>query len=91
LGQKARNKLAAVKSAVPQVKIFFLPQMSATRPMGSRKSAEEMRYEVATQLIIMASRENDSAMEGRAIMTADPMNGVRNEERDAMNRTEPLI
>jgi hypothetical protein len=45
------------------------------------------RYDEATKLSETASRANSAAMDGRAMFTAEPMNGVRNAARVAMMRT----
>ena len=60
----------------PIKKIFFLPLISASFPRGTRKTAEERRKAMETQLIPTAPRENSSLMLGRAILMAAPRKGL---------------
>ena len=61
--------------------------MSAIFPIGTRKTADARRYAVAIQEREIASMENSDPIIGRAILTADPSNGVRNPARIAIRRT----
>ncbi len=55
--------------------------MSAILPNGTRKTAADSRYEVATQLSRNALIEYSLDIEGRATLTDDAVNGVKNELR----------
>lgn len=57
------------------------------RTVKTMKIAVARRYEEATELSNTASRANSAAMEGRAMFTAELMNGVRNAARVATMRT----
>jgi len=70
-----RMELAAIMM-LPRKKIFFLPLISASFPRGTRKTAEERRKAMETQLIPTAPRENSSLMLGRAIFMAAPRKGL---------------
>ena len=75
----ATSKQDTVKTAIPKVKILFRPYISAKRPKGTIKTAAVRRNEVATQLRFTASSENSDAIEGKAMFTEEPMNGVKKE------------
>ena len=53
--------------------------MSPIFPIGRRNIAVDRRYEMATQLKRMASSWNSLPIDGRAILTDEPIKGVRNE------------
>ena len=59
--------------------------MSASRPIGTRVIAADRMKAVATQLIANAVIDNSLAIIGRATLTADPINGVRNELKVVAN------
>lgn len=60
--------------------------MSASRPNGTRVIAAARIKDVATQLKDKAVMDNSLAIMGNATLTADPINGVRNELRVVANR-----
>jgi hypothetical protein len=64
---------------LPIKKIRFRPLISASLPRGTRKTAEERRKAMETQLIPTAPRENSSLIEGRAILMAAPRKGLMKE------------
>jgi hypothetical protein len=64
--------------------------MSAKRPKGTKNTAAANKYEVATQLSVTASRENRLPIEGKAILTEELVNGVRNELNEAIKRITPF-
>ena len=66
--------------------IFLLPKISANRPKGARKTAADNKKDVATQLNITAFAENSSPIAGKAILVADPINGVTNAAKDVTIR-----
>src|SRR4030067_876509 len=57
--------------------------MSAILPNGTRKAADDKRYEVATQLSSTASIENSGPMERIATLIEEAMKGVTKELRTA--------
>jgi len=65
--------------------------MSASLPRGTRKTAEERRKAMETQLIPTAPRENSSLMAGRAIFIAAPRKGLINELMIIEKRIKPLV
>jgi len=71
---------------MPQVKILFLPCMSAILPKGTRNIAAAKRNEVATQPSSTASIANSSAIKGRAMFTEETMKGVRKEPIVAISK-----
>jgi hypothetical protein len=60
--------------------------MSASRPKGTRVIAAAKIKDVATQLKDKAVMDSSLAIKGNATLTADPINGVRNELRVVANR-----
>src|ERR1035437_9137300 len=72
------RKVDTVNSNIPEVKIFFLPMMSASRPNGKRKIAEERRKLLITQPRLIALACNSLPNEGRARLSADVRKGTRN-------------
>jgi hypothetical protein len=76
---------------MPIWKIFFLPQMSANRPSGTKKAAAASVYEVATQFNETAFSDSWSAIDGRAMLTEDARKGVRKELNMATIRTTLLL
>jgi len=66
-----------VNSEIPVVKTFFLPIMSASRPKGRRKIADESIKLLITQPRLMAFALRSFPIAGRARLTAEPINGVR--------------
>jgi hypothetical protein len=61
---------------LPTKNTFFRPLISASFPRGTRKTAEESRKDIATQLIPTAPMENSSLMLGKAILMAAPRKGL---------------
>ncbi len=68
------------------MKIFFIPCMSAILPNGTAKTADANRYEVGIQLNKIASAANSEPIDGRAILIADAIKGVKNEANVATSR-----
>jgi hypothetical protein len=64
--------------------------MSAIRPKGSKNIAAARREEVAIQLNETALSDSSLSMDGRAMLTEDDVNGVRNELKAAMRATTVL-
>lgn len=75
-GEKPQINEAMVKMINPQLKIFLRPQMSASLPKGTRKTAADSKKDVATQLKVTAFAENSLPIAGNAIFVAEPINGV---------------
>lgn len=73
------------------MKILFLPKMSPILPKGTRKMAAARIAEVATQLKVTAPVANSLPMAGRAMLTDEPMKGVRKELRAATIRAALLF
>ncbi|OIP30742.1 MAG: hypothetical protein AUK23_08075 [Deltaproteobacteria bacterium CG2_30_43_15] len=86
----AERKDEAVKSTMPYVKILFLPCISAILPKGTRNITAAKRYAVATQLNKTASMANSFPIEGRAMLTEEPIKGVRKDARVATSKAELL-
>jgi hypothetical protein len=80
----AQSREDRVKATIPKPKILFLPYKSASRPKGTRHTAEARRYDVGIQVRITASILNSLAIAGRARLMDDPMKGVMKELRMAM-------
>jgi hypothetical protein len=72
---RPEKKDANVKITMPPTKIFFLPYMSAILPKGTRRTAEDRRYAVATQPNVTASNDRSLPIRGRAILTEETMKG----------------
>jgi sugar phosphate permease len=72
-GAKAQAMEARVKMRTPMMKIFFRPQMSASRPNGTMKSATEMMYAEVIQPSATASAWNCAAIAGRATVMEEPV------------------
>jgi len=68
-----------VKTAMPEIKIFRLPNMSAILPNGTTKMAVASRYEVGIQASTIAFSSNSSWIAGSATFTDEAMNGVTKE------------
>ena len=66
-----------VNNARPAVKIFFLPAISASRPKGTRKTADESMKLLIIHPSPIALALRSFPMDGRARFTAEPRNGVR--------------
>jgi hypothetical protein len=60
----------------PIKKIRFLPLISASFPRGTRKTAEERRKAIDTQLIPTAPIRKSSLMAGRAMLMEAPRQGL---------------
>jgi hypothetical protein len=65
--------------------------MSAILPDGTRNIPSERRKEVVTQPNKTASISNSFPMDGRAIMTEDPMKGTRAEPSVVTRRADFLL
>jgi hypothetical protein len=76
---------------MPYVKILFLPYISAILPKGTRNIAAAKRNEVATQLNKTASIANSFPIDGSAMVTEEPMKGVRKEAKVATNKADLLF
>jgi hypothetical protein len=68
------------------MKIFFIPCISAILPKGTAKTAAANRYAVGIQLNKIASAPNSKPIEGRAILIADAIKGVKNEANVATSK-----
>ena len=73
------------------IKILFLPYISAILPKGTRNIAAARRYEVAIQPSKTAFILNSLPIEGRAILTEEPIKGVRKEVNVATKRAALFI
>jgi len=80
----------SVVMTMPQMKIFFLPYISAILPKGTRKAAEDSRYAVATQAKVTAPNDSSLPIAGRAILTEEPMKGKRKDVIVATRSTRLL-
>jgi hypothetical protein len=87
----AKQREAARSMDMPYLKIFFLPDMSAILPMGTKNMAAAKRYEVVIQLNETACIPNSFPMEGRAMLTEEPMKGVRKEVKVAISKAALLV
>jgi hypothetical protein len=65
--------------------------MSAILPMGMETIAELSKYAVGIQLKMIAVAANSADIAGIATLTLEPMNGVKNEAKDATNRADVLL
>jgi hypothetical protein len=50
VGARGQRIVERINIHVPRTRMRFLPQMSPIFPAGTRKTADESRYDVATQL-----------------------------------------
>jgi|ERR1035437_1084228 hypothetical protein len=75
----AQKIVARVKMIFPIKNIFFRPTISASLPKGTRKIADDSRNDIMIQFMDTAFSENSFAIVGKAILTAEPMNGVKND------------
>jgi hypothetical protein len=64
---------------MPKMKILRRPTISATRPIGTRNTAEVRINAVATQLRATASMPKAAPIVGSATLIDEPRNGVRND------------
>lgn len=64
-------------SISPETVIFFIPWISASLPKGTRKTAVASKNEVAIHPNMMADAENSLPMEGRAMLMAELLKGVK--------------
>jgi len=81
----------SVRMTMPEMKIFFLPYMSAILPKGTRRAAEDMRKAVTIQPNITASSDSSFPIVGRAIFTAESENGKIKEAIVVTRSTTPLL
>lgn len=86
-GDTAAKKFEAANKMAPKAKIFFLPTMSASLPMGTREAAVANRYVVATHPKRTALAPNSRAIEGSDIFTEDIINGERKEATAEITKT----
>ena len=70
---------------LPYKKIFLRPSISAAFPKGTRKTADDSKKAMATQLMVMAFIENSLPICGKAMLTAAPRNGLMTEVRIMIN------
>ena len=68
------------KTEKPKVRTLFRPNISASLPKGTRNTAAESRYAVATHPINTAFIENSFPIEGSATFIEEPSQGVINAE-----------
>jgi len=80
-----------VKVRIPQPKILLLPRMSPSLPKGTRQTADARRKDMGIQLRSTASMVNSFAMEGRAMLTEDPMKGTIKEVSVTTTRAARLV
>ena len=76
---------------MPYVKIIFLPYISAILPKGTRNIAAARIYEVGIQLNKTTFIENSLLIKGRAMLTEEPIKGVRKEASVAISNTYLLF
>jgi hypothetical protein len=91
LGDSAAARDDNPKTEIPQVYNFFLPYISASFPNGTRNVAAVRTAADVTHVNRIAFTENSAPIEGNAILTDDPMNVVRKDERKVTNRTTLLL
>jgi len=84
--ENAQRRVAAVKMMIPGKKTRRMPWMSASLPMGMRKIADARTNDVGIHPRRTASAPSSAPMAGRAILTDELMNGVRNDATSAMKR-----
>jgi len=75
-GERAQRIELAAIIMLPRKNICFLPLISASLPRGTRKTAEESRKAIDTQLIPTAPSEKSALMAGSAILMAAPRKGL---------------
>jgi len=80
-----------VKIIIPEVKTFFIPCISAILPNGTANIADVNRNAVGIQLSKIASVANSEAIAGSAILTEEPINGVKKEAIVAINKADILL
>ena len=78
--EKAQSRVEKVKKMLPYRSILLRPTMSASLPKGTSMTAENKRKPMAIQLSDKAFIDNSLPMLGRAILTADPIKGLKKEE-----------
>jgi hypothetical protein len=86
--EKSIRKVVRVNSKIPVENTFFLPIMSASLPKGNRKIAEERIKLLITHPRLIASAFRSLPIDGRARLTAELRNGVRNAAKVATSRTD---
>ena len=79
-----------VNKIMPIVKTFFLPIMSPSRPNGKRKIAEVKIKLLMTQPRLIAFAWSSLPIEGKARLSAEVRNGVRNAAKVETRRTDFL-
>jgi hypothetical protein len=93
VGDSAHKMELAAIIIFPRKKISFLPWMSASLPRGTRKTAEERRKAMGTQLNSIAPMAKSSLMAGRATFIAAPRKGLIKEVMiiaNKINLLEPI-
>jgi hypothetical protein len=84
------RKVDMVNKKMPVVKTFFLPIISPSRPNGKRKIAEVKRKLLITQPRLIAFAWSSLPIEGKARLTAEVRNGVRNAAKVEISNTDFL-
>jgi hypothetical protein len=90
-GAMADKRDAIVKIIIPEVKTFFIPYISAILPKGTANMADVNKNAVGIQLSKIASAANSEAIAGSAMLTEEPINGVKKEAIVAINRADILL
>ncbi len=88
--ESAHSSEVSTIITLPRKNTRFLPQISASFPKGTRKTAEERRKAMETQLMPTAPMENSLLMAGSAILMAAPRKGLIKEVMRMENRINPL-
>jgi len=78
--EREHKNVATTKNRLPHSSIFLRPIISASFPKGTSMVAEDNRNAMAIQLSDTAFMDNSLPMEGSAILTADPMKGLKKED-----------
>jgi hypothetical protein len=84
------RKVDMVNRKIPIVNIFFLPIISPSRPNGKRKIADVRMKLLITQPRLMAFAWSSLPIDGKARLTAEVRNGVRNAAKVETRRTDFL-
>jgi hypothetical protein len=82
------RKVEMVNSKIPTEKIFFLPNMSASRPKGKRNIAEDRIKLLITHPMLIAFALRSFPIDGKARLIAEPRKGVRKAANVATSRTD---
>jgi hypothetical protein len=76
----AHSTVAQVKKMFPYKSIFLRPHISASLPKGTRNTAADSKKAMAIQLNSTAFICRSLPILGRAMLTADPIKGLKNED-----------